>query len=94
MRSFSSFHKYRKWEKVIDPLTKYSRNGGNLGYPIDFFYELEQKISAGHYLELNVATTLTGAKDNCIKTVFEGDEEIGRVVFMPSVLKSTFDCEI
>ena len=41
-----------------------------MGYPIDFFYELEQKVSAGYHLELNIATTLTGAKDNCIKTVF------------------------
>ncbi len=69
-RSFSSFNRFRKWEKVVEPIVKYNRNSSPLGYPLDFFYELEQIISAGHTLQLNIATTLTGAKDNCIRTIF------------------------
>lgn len=91
MRSFSSFQRYRKWEKVIEPLVKYNRDSSDLGYPLNFFYELEKSIAAGHNLSLNIATTLTGSKDNCIKTVFEGSEEVGRVTFAPAIIKSSFD---
>ena len=73
MRSLSTYHKYRKWEKVVEPLEKYNRDSCDIGYPLDFFFELEQRVAAGHSLNLNIATTLTGSKDNCIKTVFEGD---------------------
>jgi hypothetical protein len=65
-----------------------------MGYPLTFFYQLEQHISGGHHLALNIATTLTGAKDNSLKTVFEKDEEIGKVVYSPAILKSSFDSHI
>ena len=94
MRSCSSYQKYRKWEKVVEPLVKYNRGNCDLGYPLDFFYELEQRVSMGLTLNLNIATTLTGSKDNCIRTVFEDEEEVGRVIFQPSLLKSSFDAEI
>ena len=38
MRSFSSYQKYRKWEKVIEPLSRYNRNTGTLAYPLDLFF--------------------------------------------------------
>ena len=74
MRSYSSYQKYRKWDKVVEPLVKYNRRTCDLGYPLDFFFELEQRVSAGLTLNLNIATTLTGSKDNCLKTIFEGSE--------------------
>jgi hypothetical protein len=86
--------KFRKWEKVIEPIVKYSRNSSPLCYPLDFFYELEQILANGHPLSLNIATTLTGAKDNCIKTVFEAEEPVGRVTFTAGILKSSFDGEV
>jgi hypothetical protein len=55
---------------------------------------MEQIVSSGHTLSLNIATTLTGAKDNCIRTVFQRDEEVGRVSFTAGILKSTFDSEL
>jgi hypothetical protein len=93
-KSISNIGKFRKWEKVIDPIIKYSRRTSPLCYPLDFFYELEQILANGHPLQLNIATTLTGAKDNCIKTVFSAEEEIGRVTYTAAVLKSTFDTEV
>jgi hypothetical protein len=65
-----------------------------MGYPLTFFYQLEQHISVGHHLALNIATNLTGTKDNSLKTVFEKDEEIGKVVYSPAILKSIFDADI
>ena len=73
-RTYSNNQNYRKWEKVVEPLVKYDRDSSEMGYPLTFFYQLEQYISAGRPLSLNIATTLTGAKDNCLKTVFEKDE--------------------
>jgi hypothetical protein len=93
-RSLSCHQKYRKWEKVIDPLIKYDRGRSELGYPLGFFFELEQKIASGCSLRLNIPTTLTGSKDNCLRTVFEEREEVGRVSFMPAVLKTSYDGEI
>jgi hypothetical protein len=37
-KSFSTMSKFRKWEKVIEPIVKYSRNSSPLGYPLDFLY--------------------------------------------------------
>ncbi len=85
---------FRKWEKVIEPIVKYSRSSSALCYPLDFFYELEQILANGHSLSLNIATTLTGAKDNCIKTVFEADEPVGKVTFTAGIIKSSFDGEV
>jgi hypothetical protein len=51
-------------------------------------------LADGHALSLNIATTLTGAKDNCIRTVFEGDEPVGKVTFTGGILKSSFDGEV
>lgn len=73
MRSFSSLQRVRKWEKVVEPLVRYNRDSSDLGYPLHFFCRLEQTLAAGHPLLLNIATTLTGSKDNCTRTVFEGD---------------------
>jgi len=53
---------------------KYDRSRSHLGYPIDFFYELEKIVSGGHTLKLNIAATLTGAKDNYIRTAFRNNE--------------------
>ena len=37
---------------------------------------------------------MSGLKDNCIKTVFKDEEEVGKVTFVPSILKSSFDLDL
>lgn len=37
-KSFSTMSKFRKWDKVVEPIVKYSRNSSQMGYPLDFFY--------------------------------------------------------
>jgi hypothetical protein len=93
LRSFSNT-KFRKWSKVIDPIAKYNRTASDEGYPLYFYSMVENYVSAGKVLNVNIVTTLTGTKDNCIKTVFQNEEQIGKVTFLASIQKSSFDLEV
>jgi hypothetical protein len=34
-KASSTIMKYRKWEKVIDPLLRFNRSSSELGYPLE-----------------------------------------------------------
>lgn len=94
-KSFSLAGKFRKWEKVIEPLTKYTRKSSNFGYPLDFTFELQKLMGEGLSLKLNIPLTLSGTNDNCMRTVFADDsEEVGKIVYTANIVKSNFDQEV
>ena len=84
----------RKWEKVVEPVTRYNRGASPLGCPLTLFAQLEQLVEKGHTLKLNIPITLSGAKDNCLRTVFSEGEDVGVLTFTPSFQKNTFDQEV